>query len=254
MFVHFIKPPQTLLKAIHQLKRRDDIVVTKPDKGSGVVEYLRLLADAAINNVTKFRIVKPDRPKCRGRPQKHYHPLLEKEKELESLVRRILPTAIAESVRPSGSRLAHLYGLPKTHKEKLAMRPILSATQTYNYALTKWLDDKLKPLVTNQYMISDTFEFVNEVYELVINNGDILVSYDVSSLFTNRDLKIRRRRVSTTADLVEGGWGEVAVAMAGKLSLRYARDGGAFSKFRKCFKNSAKCQFKDLCMFSCRLS
>ena len=65
------------------------------------------------------------------------------------------------------------------------MRPILSATQTYNYALAKWLDDKLKPLVTNKYMISDTFEFVNEVHELVINNGDILVSYDVSSLFTN---------------------------------------------------------------------
>ena len=152
-------------------------------------EYLRLLADASINNVTKFRIVKPDRPKCRGRPPKHYHPLLQKEKELESLVRRILPTAIAESVRPSGSRLARLYGLPKTHNEELAMRPILSAIQTYNYALAKWLDDKLKPLVTNQYMISDTFEFVNEVHELVINNGDILVSYDVSSLFTNEPLE-----------------------------------------------------------------
>ena len=46
--------------------------------------------------------------------------------------------------------------------------------------------------------------------------------------------------MSTTADLVEGGWGEVAVAMAGKLSLRYARDGGAFSKFRKCFKEARK--------------
>ena len=32
----------------------------------------------------------------------------------------------------------------------------------------------------------------------------------------SRDLKIRRRRVSTTADLVEKGWGGVAVAMAGK--------------------------------------
>ena len=66
---------------------------------------------------------------------------------------------------------------------------ILSATQTYNYALAKWLDDKLKPLVTNQYMISDTFGFVNEVHELVVNNGHILVSYDVSSLFTNVPLE-----------------------------------------------------------------
>ena len=30
-----------------------------------------------------------------------------------------------------------------------------------------------------------------------------------------RELKIRRRRASTTVDLVEGGWGEVTVAMAG---------------------------------------
>ena len=111
------KPSETLLKAIHQLKQREDIIVTKPDKGSGVVvmdkdEYLRLLADASINNTTKFIMVDSERPKSRGRPPKHYHPLLQKEKELESLVRRILPAEVADSVRPSGYRLAHLYGLP----------------------------------------------------------------------------------------------------------------------------------------------
>ena len=44
-----------------------------------------------------------------------------------------------------------------------AMRPILSAAHTYNYVLAKWLDGKLKPLSCNQYMVTDTFEFVNEV-------------------------------------------------------------------------------------------
>jgi len=34
------------------------------------------------------------------------------------------------------------------------------------------------------------------------------------------ELKIRRRRDSTTADLVEGAWSEVAVAMARKIALR----------------------------------
>ena len=34
------------------------------------------------------------------------------------------------------------------------------------------------------------------------------------------ELKIRRQRDSTTADLVEGAWGEVAVAMARKIALR----------------------------------
>ena len=46
------KPPKALLQAIEDLKKRDDIVVTKPDKGSGVVvmdksEYLRLLSEVA---------------------------------------------------------------------------------------------------------------------------------------------------------------------------------------------------------------
>ena len=45
---------------------------------------------------------------------------------LQSCNNRILPKSIADTICPTGSRLAHLYGLPKTHKERLAMRPILS--------------------------------------------------------------------------------------------------------------------------------
>ena len=184
------KPPKTLLLAIEQLKRRDDIILTKPDKGSGVVvmdksEYLRLLSEASINDASKFRPVPLEGPPSRGRPPTYYHPLLKKEKDLDSTVRRILPKPIADTVCPTGSRLAHLYGLPKTHKENLAMRPILSAKQTYNYALAKWLDIKLKPLSLNRYTVSDIFEFTNEIQNMEIANGDILVSYDVSSLFTN---------------------------------------------------------------------
>ena len=134
---------------------------------------------------SKFRAVPLERPPSKGRPPTYYHPLLQKEKDLDSIVHRILPKSIADTIRPTGSRLAHLYGLPKTHKERLAMRPILSATQTYNYALAKWLDTKLKPLSLNRYTVTDVFEFTNEIHNLEIANGDILVSYDVSSLFTN---------------------------------------------------------------------
>ena len=31
------RPPKSLVKAVNELKRRDDIVISKPDKGSGVV-------------------------------------------------------------------------------------------------------------------------------------------------------------------------------------------------------------------------
>ena len=130
-----------------------------------------------------------ERPSTRGRPPKQYHPLLEKEKNLDSVVRRILPKHIAFSVYQKESRLAHLYDLPKTHKEQLTMRPILSITGIYNYALAKCLDEKLKPLSVNNHTISDVFQFAEEIQELDFNEDDILVLYDVSALFTNMPLE-----------------------------------------------------------------
>ena len=35
--------------------------------------------------------------------------------------------------------------------------------QTYNYALAKWLDTKLKPLSLNGYTVTDIFEFANKI-------------------------------------------------------------------------------------------
>ena len=65
------------------------------------------------------------------------------------------------------------------------MRPILSATATYNYKLAKWLEENLKPLSINEYTINDAFDFANEIRNLSINEDDILVSYDVTALFAN---------------------------------------------------------------------
>ena len=97
----------------------------------------------------------------------------------------ILPKSLADSICPKGSRLAHLYGLPKTHKPELSMTPILSATGTYNYPLAKWLEEKLKPLSTNAYTISDIFQFYQDIRNTSIDADHILVSYEVTALFTN---------------------------------------------------------------------
>ena len=78
-------------------------MITKPDKGSVVVvmdklEYIRLLNEASINDLTKFRPVSQQKLTTRGRPPKYYYPLLAKEKYLESVVRKILPKEMADSV------------------------------------------------------------------------------------------------------------------------------------------------------------
>ena len=145
-------------------------------------EYLQLLSAASVDDTTKFARVDDKRPKFRGRPPKHYHPLLQKEKDLHSISHRILPQDIATSLSPKSSRLAHLYGLPKTHKTELSMRPILSATGTYNFNLAKCLEEKLKPLSVNEYTITDVFEFADEIRSIPMNEEDILVSYDVTAI------------------------------------------------------------------------
>ena len=84
--------------------------------------------------------------------------------------------------------MARLYGLLKTHKTKLSKRPILSATGTYNFNLAKWLEEKLKPLSVNEYTITDAFEFADEIRSIPMNDEDILVSYDVTALFTKSEI------------------------------------------------------------------
>ena len=66
-----LKPPKTLQRAIKQLKRLDNIVVTKPDKGNGEVvmnksDYLNRLSQASINDTSKFTPVSLQTPKMKG--------------------------------------------------------------------------------------------------------------------------------------------------------------------------------------------
>ena len=130
------------MEALNCLRKREDIVVTKPDKGSGIVvmdksQYIRLLNAASIDDVTKFALVDDKRLNLRGRPLKHFQPLLQKEKDVHSILHQILPENIATSLSPKSLRLAHLYGLPKTHKTKLSMTPIY---QPLELATLTWLN------------------------------------------------------------------------------------------------------------------
>ena len=104
---------------------------------------------------------------------------------MHEILHQILPEEIANLLSLKSSRLAHLYGLPKTHKATLCMRPILSATGTYNCNLAKWLQQKLKPLSLSEYTITDVFAFADEIRTHTMNEDDILVSYDLTDLFTN---------------------------------------------------------------------
>ena len=86
--------------------------------------------------------------------------------------------------------------LPKIHKEGCPGRPIISGCQSPTVALSQYLDFYLKPIVkeTPSY-IKDTNHFLQTVLSLQeqIKPGNILVTMDVKSLYTNipQDLGIQ---------------------------------------------------------------
>lgn len=54
------------------------------------------------------------------------------------------------------------------------MQQILSATgELQNYALAKWLDEKLKLLSCIPYTISDTFSFAEEIRDMHVNENNM---------------------------------------------------------------------------------
>ena len=84
-----------------------------------------------------------------------------------------------------------LYGLLKLHKVKdpkvttPPFRPIVSSLGgTYNNNLTKYLCSLLKRHISSRFCATDTFSSVRAIQD--IDFSDLfLVSYDVTSLFTN---------------------------------------------------------------------
>ena len=89
---------------------------------------------------------------------------------------------------PSGFVPGRIYGTPKIHRFSSSQCPIVSSIGTFNYNLALFLCDLLSPLVPNDYSCKDTFSFVSQIKNTNISRK-FLVSYDVTSLFTNISLQ-----------------------------------------------------------------
>ena len=106
----------------------------------------------------------------------------------------VLSTVEYKRLYPRGSVIPRLYGIPKTHKENIPVRPIMSMTNTAYEPLSKWLAQKLQPIEAyfSEYCIKDSFSFVDVLRGVnthstfpAPSSPTVMVSYDVSSLFTN---------------------------------------------------------------------
>ena len=126
-----------VLKSLHKNK---DTSILKPDKGNGMVvlnrvDYIKGITDI-INDRHKFKELSND-------------PTINREGKLQRFLRELkkkgkIDKDIYNSIYPSGSQPAVIYGLPKIHKIKSPnevppFRPIVSSINTYNYRLAEYL-------------------------------------------------------------------------------------------------------------------
>ena len=98
-----------------------------------------------------------------------------------------------DKLHPSGSAPARIYGTPKMHKfpssdslPKLCL--IVSSIGTFKYNLACFLCDLLSHLVPNDYSCKNTFSFTSQIKNVNLCKK-VLVSYNVTNLFTNIPLQ-----------------------------------------------------------------
>ena len=99
---------------------------------------------------------------------------------------------IYELTRPIGSQRPKLYGLPKTHKNDIPFRPILSKTKTPQSNVSTFLVSVLQLVLDkfSNHIVHDSFTFVNKLKSLnLCQPNSFVISYDIKNLFTNVPLK-----------------------------------------------------------------
>lgn len=165
-------------QALKHLKADDSIVILPADKGKVTVILDKDEYQTKLNNLLTGEYVKIEKD-----------PTDSIEKAIKSKLKLCSSELSKETIlklSPQFSKPPHFYGLPKLHKPLVPLRPIVSSIDSPTYKLSKFLLPILNPLFgLNDSYIKNSKDFLAKLSQININNDDVMVSYDVSSLFTN---------------------------------------------------------------------
>ena len=93
----------------------------------------------------------------------------------------------------SGDQTPSFYALPKVHKQYVdfpSIRPICSGSDSPTTNSSEFVDTFIKPIAQKQpSYIRDTTDFIHKTKDIATSDSDILVTMDVTSLYTNIDQK-----------------------------------------------------------------
>ena len=86
----------------------------------------------------------------------------------------------------NGTKPPLFYGAVKIHKQDYPLRPIVSTLGSATYGISKLVSQILRPLAVQlPSYIANTKDFIEQLEGLEIAEDEVMVSFDVKSLFTS---------------------------------------------------------------------
>ncbi|XP_064073285.1 uncharacterized protein LOC135193669 [Vanessa tameamea] len=180
------KPPKPnitsdQLSALRELQKDEDLIVLRADKGNATVvmdvtDYDKKIRHL-LSDVNTYRKVT-------------YDPTARTNRATTTLIKTYRDAIGHEKtkylLRPRNIQPPKLYGLPKIHKPNIPLRPIVSQIDSPTYELAKHVSKVLQPLAgQTKSHVKDSRRFVDILRSTTVDPDDLMVSFDVESLFTN---------------------------------------------------------------------
>lgn len=168
-----------LFRSLQDRISQNNLVISKADKGNTIVILDRTAYNQKVNDVIQgeeFECLSSD-------PTKKFT------LELKNAINNtsyISPNHL-KNIIPMNPRSPFLYGLPKTHKDNIPIRPVVSYIGAPAYNLAKYLNVLLKnkSCFNPQYSLKNSLDLVVKIKDIQIPPYSKLLSLDVDSLFTN---------------------------------------------------------------------
>lgn len=163
-------------RSFKSLWNNDKIVVLKADKGGATV----------ILDKEDYVCKMNEHLSCGSYKKLSNNPIPKIMKEVKKTISKSnLEEKLKKKLIPSYETIPRIYGLPKIHKEGVPLRPIVNTIGSPTYERAKYVAKILRPLVGNtDSFIKDSHDFVKLIKNEKIECDEILVSFDVVSLFT----------------------------------------------------------------------
>ena len=164
-------------QALQSLQDDNSIIIPPADKSNATVvkdrvEYSNKLVDLIGNG--GYSKVKKD---LTLKTEKKLSQILGKNKDL-------IPQTKYRQLIQHYSKLPHIYGLPKIHKDDISLRPVVSNRGSACHPLSCFLVEIISPLTAkSSSYVKNSAHFVERISDAAIHSNQ-MVSLDVVSLFT----------------------------------------------------------------------